>query len=288
MRAIWKGHVSFALVSIPVSVYSASRTSDISLKYLHKKDLSPVSYRRFCDREDVEVGWEEITRGYEFEKGRFVEITGDELREASRKLSRTIQIMEFVEVSEIDPVYFDKPYYLEPQVGGEHAYSLLTDAMARSGKAGVARVVIKTREHLAVVRPFGRLMTMQTLRFAHEIVEPNQIDLPAATTPSEKEVELAHTLVETMTSTFDASHYRDEYRSEVLEVIRRKVAGEVPAQTTEPGPAHPGRVTDLMEVLRESLKNHPKREPSPAAREKTVVVSSRARRRTKARSPKGR
>ena len=178
MRAIWKGNISFALVSIPISVFSATHSSDVSFKYLHKKDLSPVSYKRFCDAEGQEVPWGEITRGYEFEKGRFVEVTDEEFKQANAALSRTIQIVEFVDEGEVDPIYFAKPYYLEPQKGGERAYALMREALAQSGKVGVARVVLKSREHLALVKPSGQLLTLQTLRFAHEMGDPGELNLP--------------------------------------------------------------------------------------------------------------
>src|SRR6058998_1784710 len=157
MRAIWKGNISFALVSIPISVFSATRKNELSFHYLHKKEMSPVSYKRFCDQEDVEVLWEDLTRGYEYEKGQYVEITDEDLDKADVELTKTIQVMEFVSESEIDPVYFDKPYYLEPQKGGERAYALMRDALAHSGKVGIAKVVLKSREHLAAVKSVGEL-----------------------------------------------------------------------------------------------------------------------------------
>src|ERR1044071_8315342 len=155
MRAIWKGNISFALVSIPISLFSATRRNELSFHYLHKKDMSPVSYRRFCDTEDVEVPWEEITRGFEYEKGQYVEITDEE---------------------EINPVFFDKPYYLEPQKGGDRAYALMRDALAESKKVGIAKVVLKSREHLAAVKTVGNMMTLQTMRFAHEIVDSSSLN----------------------------------------------------------------------------------------------------------------
>src|SRR5688572_14970641 len=142
MRAIWKGHISFALVTIPVSLFSATKRNEISLHYLHKGDLSSVSYKRFCDTENVEVPWEEITRGYEYEKDQYVEITDEDMDKIDVEHTKTIQIMEFVNEAEIDPLYFDKPYYLEPQKGGEHAYGLMRDALAKSKRIGVAKVVL--------------------------------------------------------------------------------------------------------------------------------------------------
>src|SRR5262245_55820420 len=155
MRAIWKGNISFALVTIPISLFSATKRNEISFHFLHKKDLSTVSYKRFCDAEDTQVDWEDLTRGYEYEKGQYVEITDEDLERADVELTKTIQVIEFVKEEEIDPVYFDKPYYLEPQKGGERAYGLMREALARSKRVGIAKVVLKSREHLAAVKPVG-------------------------------------------------------------------------------------------------------------------------------------
>src|ERR671924_1842329 len=195
MRAIWKGNISFALVTIPISLFSATRRNELSFHYLHKKDMSPVSYKRFCDHENVEVPWDEITRGYEYEKGQYVEITDEDLDKADVELTKTIQILEFVQGDEIDPVYFDKPYYLEPQKGGERAYALMRDALAQSKKVGIAKVVLKSREHLAEVKAIGNMMTLQTMRFAHEIVDASDLNLPKSTEVSKKEMDLANTLI---------------------------------------------------------------------------------------------
>jgi DNA end-binding protein Ku len=251
MRAIWKGNISFALVSIPINLFSATRKNELSFHYLHKKDMSPVSYKRFCDTENVEVPWEEITRGYEYEKDQYVEITDEDMDKIDVEHTKTIQIMEFVNEAEIDPLYFDKPYYLEPQKGGEHAYGLMRDALAKSKRIGVAKVVLKSREHLAAVKAVGDLMTMQTLRFAHEIVDAGSLSLPKVEV-SKKEMDLANTLIDSMTDTFDPTKYKDDYYEKAMEVIDMKVKGVTPA-----APAvrkGPGKVVDLMEVLKESLK----------------------------------
>jgi len=252
MRAIWKGNISFALVSIPISLYSATKRNELSFHYLHKKDMSEVSYKRFCDTENVEVPWEEITRGYEYEKGQYVEITDEDLEGADVEFSKTIQISEFVQEEEIDPVYFDKPYYLEPQKGGERAYALMREALSKSKRVGIAKVVIKTREHLAAVKTVGNMMTLQTMRFAHEIVDSGDLNLPT-TEISKKEMDLANTLIDSMSDTFDARKYKDEYHDKVLEVIQNKVAGVAPKAPAAKAKA-PGKVVDLMEILKQSLK----------------------------------
>src|SRR5215813_1742949 len=252
MRAIWKGNISFALVSIPISLFSATRKSELSFHYLHKKDMSPVSYKRFCDQEDVEVQWEEITRGYEYEKGQYVEITDEDLDKADVELTKTIQIQEFVQEDEIDPLYFDKPYYLEPQKGGERAYALMRDALELSKKVGIAKVVLKSREHLAAVKSVGNMMTLQTMRFAHEIVDSSSLNLPQKSDISKKEMDLAHTLIDSMSDKFDPNKYKDDYYEKVLEVIQMKVAGVAPQGPVPKGPG-PAKVVDLMEVLKQSL-----------------------------------
>jgi DNA end-binding protein Ku len=268
MRAIWKGHISFALVTIPVSLFSATKRNEISLHYLHKTDLSPVSYKRFCDAEDKEVPWEEITRGYEYEKDQYVEITDEDMEGADVQLTRTIQVMEFVEESEIDPVYFDKPYYLEPQKGGERAYALMREALTQSGKVGIAKVVLKSREHLAAVKPVGKMIMLGMMRFAHEIVDPSSLKLPDVIVPVGKEMDLARTLIDSMTDKFEPEKYKDEYHDKVLEVIQAKVAGVTPQVGKAPVKA-PGKVVDLMEVLKQSLEETQKKEPvasSPRSR----------------------
>jgi len=187
MRAIWKGNISFALVSIPISLFSATKRNELSFHYLHKKDMSRVSNKRFCDADGAEVPWEEVTRGYEYEKDQYIEITDEDLDKADVELTKTIQIQEFVQEDDIDPLYFDKPYYLEPQKGGERAYALMRDALALSKKVGVAKVVLKSREHLAAVKTVGNMMTLQTMRFAHEIVDASSLNLPSKAEISKKE-----------------------------------------------------------------------------------------------------
>src|SRR5438552_16932918 len=227
MRAIWQGNISFALVSIPISLFSATRRNELSFHYLHKKDMSPVSYKRFCDGEDVEVPWEEITRGYEYEKGQYIEITDEDLDKADVELTKTIQILEFVLEEEIDPLYFDKPYYLEPQKGGERAYALMRDALAESKKVGIAKVVLKSREHLAAVKSVGDMITLQTMRFAHEIVDASELNLPKAEV-SKKEMDLANTLIDSMSDKFEPSKYKDDYYEKVMTVVQEKIAGVAP------------------------------------------------------------
>jgi DNA end-binding protein Ku len=273
MRAIWKGNISFALVSIPISLFSATRKNELSFHYLHKKDMSPVSYKRFCDTENSEVPWEEITRGYEYEKDQYVEITDEDLDKADIELTKTIQIQEFVQENEIDPVYFDKPYYLEPQKGGERAYALMRDALAQSKKVGIAKVVLKSREHLAAVKSVGNMLTLQTMRFSHEIVDAGSLNLPAKAEISKKEMDLANTLIDSMSDKFDPNRYKDDYYDKVLGIIQMKVAGVTPEVPAPKGPG-PAKVVDLMEILKQSLNETKKAKAgrTPAVEEETLVA----------------
>jgi len=273
MRAIWKGNISFALVSIPISLFSATRRNELSFHYLHKKDMSPVSYKRFCDTENVEVAWEEITRGYEYEKDRYVEITDEDLDKADVELTKTIAIQEFVQESEIDPVYFDKPYYLEPQKGGERAYALMRDALAQSRKVGIGKVVLKSREHLSAVKSVGDMLTLQTMRFSHEIVDAGSLNLPKASDVSKKEMDLANMLIDSMSDKFDPVKYKDDYYDKVLEIIQMKVAGVSPQAPAAKGPG-PAKVVDLMEILKQSLSETKKGKGArtPVVEEETVVA----------------
>ncbi len=280
MRAIWKGNISFALVTIPISVFSATRKSEVSFKYLRKKDLSRVSYKRVSEVDGAEVPWEEITRGYEFEEGRFVEVTDEDFKRVNPELSRTIQIVEFVNETQIDPIYFDKPYYLEPQKGGERAYSLMRDALGRSGKVGIARVVLKSKEHLAAVKPVGKLLMMLTMRFAHEIVDARDVNIPETDEATKKEMALANTLIEAMCEAFEPTKYQDEYRGELLDIIQKKIDGVAPA-IAGVSPKVPGKVVDLMEVLKKSLKES-KRSSAKPLREKTVATRSKGKTKRKA------
>ena len=267
MRAIWKGNISFALVSIPISLFSATRRNELSFHYLHKKDMSPVSYKRFCDTEDTEVPWEEITKGYEYEKGQYIEITDEDLDKADVELTKTIQIVEFVKEDEIDPVFFDKPYYLEPQKGGDRPYALMRDALAQSKKVGIAKVVLKSVDDM---------MTLQTMRFAHEIVATDELNLPKKAEISKKEMDLANTLINSMSDTFDPKKYKDDYYDKVMQIIQMKVAGVSPAAPAAKA-AGPSNVVDLMEILKQSLNETKKTKKSPVEVEEETVIAGNGR-----------
>lgn len=277
MRSIWKGNISFALVSIPISLFSATKRNELSFNYLHKTDMAKVSYKRFCEAEDIEVPWEEITRGYEYEKGQYIEITDEDLERADVELSKTIQVLEFVKEDEIDPVYLDKPYYLEPQKGGERAYALMREALAQSKRVGIAKVVLRSKEHLSALKVSGDCLSLQMMRFAHEVVDVRELNLPKNVSIAPKEMDLAQTLINSMADSFDPHKYKDEYYEKVMEVIRMKVAGVAP-QAPVVAAAKTGNVVDLMEILKQSVKETQARksQAQPVPTEEVVLAGAKA------------
>jgi DNA end-binding protein Ku len=261
-RAIWKGAVTFGLVTVPVSLYSATRTRDLAFRLLHKKDVSPIDYRRFCEAEDVEVDWKDIVKGYEYEKGRFVVLTDEDFARARVPSSQTIEILDFVPGVEIDFSYFEHPYWLEPSKPGRKGYALLREALEKSGKIGIGKIVIRQREHLAALRPAGKALMLTTMRFAHEIASAGSLDLPDRAGHDKRELELALRLVESLASEWKPERYRDEYREVLMNAIEQKMRGKA---IKAPPPAKPAKVIDLMTALRRSLRE-PERRPARGRR----------------------
>lgn len=254
MRAIWKGSISFGLVNIPIGLYTATRKEDISFRQLREGDLSPIRYKRVAEADGEEVPWEKIVKGYEYEKGQFVVVTDEDFEKAAPEASQTIDITDFVELQEIDPIYFDKPYYLEPQKGGKKAYALLRETLKETGRVGIAKVVIKTREHLAAVKPKGETLVLELMHFPEEVLDAGGLDVPREESLGKKEMEMAKTLVETMSDKWKPEKYKDEYRAKLIELIEDKVARggeEMPARKAAPKKAT--NVVDLVEVLQRSL-----------------------------------
>src|SRR5580765_1868102 len=212
MRAIWKGSISFSLVNIPISLYVATRREELKFRLLRKSDLSPINYKRVAEADGKEVPWEDIVKGYEYEKGKFIVLKEEDFRRADIEATQSVEIMEFVELDEIDPMFFDRPYYLEPQKKGAKAYALLREALRRSGKVGIAKVVIKTRQHLAAVKPVQNALVLELMHFAEELVKPDSLEVPGEVDIGAKELDMAKELVDRMTGEWDASKYTDDYR----------------------------------------------------------------------------
>jgi DNA end-binding protein Ku len=254
-RAIWSGTISFGLLNVPVKLYSAVSRKTIRFNELREDDGARIRHKRVAESDGEEVPYEKIVKGYEVSPDRFVVLTRDELAELDPKKTRAIEIQEFVDLDQIDPIYFDQPYYLGPAEGAEKAYSLLVKAMSEEGKVAIGRFVLRNREHLAALRPMDGVLTMATMRFPDEVVSPEELDdvFPEETPKVQKrEVEMARQLIESLASDFDPKQYRDEYREELLSLIERKAEGKelVTHEGEEPEPT---KAPDLMAALEESL-----------------------------------
>ena len=255
MRAIWKGAISFGLVNIPVGLYSATRSAnEIKFKLLRASDLSPIKYKRVAEEDGKEVPWEQIVKGYEYEKGEYVVVGEEDFKRVEITSNQTVDIKEFVELDKIDPMFFDQPYFLGPEKGGAKAYVILREALKRSNKVGIAKVVIKTREHLAAVKPLGEALVLELMHFAGELADPGELNLPPAKGIGQKELTMAESLIDSMSGDWQPENYKDEYREALMRVIEEKIksGGKAPART--PAHAKSTKVVDLVSVLQESLK----------------------------------
>jgi DNA end-binding protein Ku len=285
-RAIWSGSISFGLLNVPVKLYSAVARRGISLREIRESDGARIRHRRVAEGTDEEVPYEKIIKAYEITKDRYVPLNKDELASLDPKKTRAIEVQDFVEISEIDPIYFDSPYYLGPADGAEKAYSLLAQAMEQSGKVAIARFVFRNKEHLAAIRPGDGVLTLTTMRFADEVVPPDELEdvLPGETPKiGKREVEMAEQLIDSLTRDFDPTLYRDEYREELLAMIERKAAGEdvvaAPQEDREPTKA-----PDLMAALEQSIADvRSKRDGEPA--KKRAAKASKKRSAAKAKKP---
>jgi DNA end-binding protein Ku len=254
MRAIWKGSISFGLVNIPIALYPATRREDLRFRLLRKSDLSPVNYKRVAEKDGKEVTWNEIVKGYEYEKGKFVILNEKDFQRVDLEATQTVDIQDFVDLEEIDPMYFYKPYYLEPQKGGDKAYVLLRETLKETKKVGIAKVIIKTRQYLAGVKPLKHALVLELMHFAEELSDAEKLNVPKSLEPGKREVDMAKALVGSMTSKWDPKKYKDDYRDALLEVIEEKVESggkEVEEKPKEKKPS--SKVIDLVAVLQESL-----------------------------------
>lgn len=259
-HAIWRGTISFGLVTIPVSLLPAEQPRELAFHLLDGRDVAAIHNRRVNERTGEEVPWESIVKGYEVEEGRWVVVTDDDLRSANVEATQTIDVLAAVCASEIDPEFFDKPYYLQPEKAGRKAYALLREALRRAGRVALAKIVIRTRQHLAALVPLGDVLLLEVLRYPYELRDPAQLDLPAADLAAshvtEAESALADQLVATISKPFDASapEYRDTYRDDVLALIERKASGGEVAAVAETVPREAGgEVVDIVALLKASL-----------------------------------
>lgn len=267
-RALWSGTLTFGLVTIPVKLYPAVQRRTVRFNQLDGEDHSRIQQRRVNARTGEEVPYERLVKGYELTPDRYVVITPEELESLDPKRSRTIEIEDFVDVAEIDPILYDAPYYVAPAEGGAKPYRLLLDAMAQTGRVGIARIVLRTKEHVVALRPTGPVLEMSTLLFADEVVDPAKIEelgAAAEIEPVKRELDIAKQLIGSLAAEFDPSRYRDEYRERILDLIERKAQGEqieIPAAVeTAASP-----VPDLMSALKASLDAAREKSSAPAAK----------------------
>jgi DNA end-binding protein Ku len=278
-RALWKGSIAFGLVNIPVELYTAVRDSRPHFRMLHADDKSPIKFERVCAREGKPVAWEDLVKGYEYEKGRFVVLTKDDFKAAALEKSRTVDIRNFVKGEDIDDRFFETSYYLAPQKGGERAYALLREAIRETGLVGIATIVLREAQHLAALEVKGDAMVLTMMRYAEELVDISEYSFPAATNIRKPELTMARTLVEQLADKWDPNQYTDEYRANLMKIIKAKMKGKTVElhETQEPRSAE---VVDLMERLRQSLEGSGKRTrtaAAPRAKKKTAAHGKRKR-----------
>jgi DNA end-binding protein Ku len=257
-HAIWNGSISFGLVTIPVTIFPAEETGTrLSFHQLDKHDLAPVKQKRVNANTGDEVVWDDIVRGYEMDDGRWVVVTDDDFRAANVEATQTIDILGAVCAEEIDPVYFSKPYFLQPNKAGRKAYALLRETLSQAGRVALCKVVIRTREHLAALIPNGEMLLLEILRYPDELRSAEGLELPSvdleAEGVTEGELSMATQLIESIETEFDPTAYRDTYREDLLALIERKAEGGETAVPPEPTELPDGEVVDIMELLKKSL-----------------------------------
>jgi DNA end-binding protein Ku len=254
MHSIWSGVIGFGLVNIPVKLYSPAKEEVLDLDFLHKKDQSPIRYARICKAEEKEIDWKDIERGFETARG-YVILTEKDFAKADARKTKAIDILHFADAEEIDPIFFEKPYYLEPEAKAHKAFSLLRRALEETGKVGIATFVLRHRENLAVIRPYKNGLVLDQLRYSHEMASMEDLKLPADTAVSKKELKIAIDLVAASTERFKPDVHKDQYLKELQAIIEQKSKGVIPKRRGVP--PVPTKADDLMAELKRSLKHRP-------------------------------
>jgi DNA end-binding protein Ku len=278
-RSLWKGAISFGLVNVPVELHSArsrtsSRADGLDMTMLDKRDLAPVGYKRVNKSTGKEVAWGDVVKGYEYKDDKYVVLSDEDFRRANPEASRTVDILSFVDLADIQPQYFETPYYLKPEKRGEKAYALLRETLQKAGKAGVASVVIRTKQYLAALVAQDDLLVLNTLRYAQELKAPSELEIPKAkVTP--KELDMALRLVEDMADKWHPEKYKDTYRDDLLKRIKEKVKAGQTEELTEPDPdadkpAKGADVIDLMALLKKSVEKKPAKAKRPARKRRAA------------------
>jgi len=281
MRAIWKGSISFGLVYIPIAVYPATKEEKLSFRQLRATDLSPIKYKKVAEADSKEVSADQIVKGFEYERGQYIVMKDEDFAKVRIESTHSIDITDFVDLTQVDPKFFYKPYFLEPQKGGEKAYALLHKALSGTGKIGIAKVVIANREHLASVKPDGLFLILELMHFASEILSPEELKNGPVSAITEKELKMAQSLIESMSVAWEPDKYRDEYRTALMELIEQKAQHkEVASKPVQAVRAT--NVVDLVKVLQESLNRNqsvkPKRNGARSGSRSTATLVKQKRR----------
>ena len=259
-RSIWTGAISFGLVSVPVRMFTATESKELKFHFLDRKTMAPIGYDKVSKETGKHVDAEDIVRGFEFEKGRFVELTDEDIDRLDIELTHSIDICDFVSIDEIDPLYFRKAYYLLPQDGAEKPYRLLVKALDETGRVAIAKIVIRNKQHLSCVRPAGKTLVLETMYYADEVRQPEDAPAPRL---QDAEVQMAKTLIENLAAKWEPEKYHDRYRNELLDLLQKKAEGE---PLPEPAEDTGGEVVDLMEALKQSVAATKKKRKAPAKR----------------------
>jgi DNA end-binding protein Ku len=281
MRPIWKGSISLGLLNIPVPLYPATSEEKISFRQLRSSDLSPIKYKKVAEADSKEVPADQIVKGFEYERGRYVVMKEEDFEKVRIESTHSIDITDFVDLEQVDPKFFYKPYFLEPQKGGEKAYTVLHKALSGTDKIGIAKVVISNREHLAAVKPDGLFLILELMHFASEILGTEILKNGSATTVTDRELKMAQALIESMSVAWEPEKYRDEYRTALMEIIEQKAKNRQIAAKASPAPT-PTNVVDLVKVLQESLSRtqsvRQKRDSARSGRRSTAALVKQKRR----------
>lgn len=270
MRSIWSGAVSFGLINVPVKLYSATEEHAISFDLLHKKDHSPIRYARICKADGKEVPYAEIVKGYEYEKGEYVVVEEEIFKQIDRKKTSTIEIVHFAKKEEIDSIYYERPYYLEPAKGADKSFALLRTVMAQSGKVGIVKYVFRNKEHIGVIKPHLKGIILDQMRYLSEIRDMESLKLPEDDLVTKKEIEMAIKLVEQLTEKFRPEMYKDEYTEELKQAIEEKLKGGKPR--VKGTVSHPSKVHDIMSLLKASLEKPKAKSKKPRQPKKAKLA----------------
>jgi DNA end-binding protein Ku len=262
---MWKGAIAFGLVNIPVELYSATRDHRPKFRLLHAKDESPVHYERVCQSEGKPVGWEDLVKGYEYDKGQFVVLTKDDFKTAALEKTKTVDILDFVDPDDVDERYFETPYYLQPGKGADRAYALIREAIRDSGKIGIAKIILRDAQHLAALEAIDDALVLTMMRFADELAALDEFRFPKAGDIRPAELKMAKQLVESLSAKWEPEKYNDEYRDNLMRIIKGKLKGKTPRLKERETPQQ-AEVIDLMARLRASLEGTGKKGRAAGAR----------------------